>query len=924
MRARLTELGLPVPEWASVLECRRTRRLPRRPRRRRSREDPARRLRRQGRAARAHARATSPTGSRAGGRRCSRRSSSSSAASSPSSSRAARAATSSPGRVVETVQRDGVCVEVIAPGTRLRRSPRPTSRGEIAATIAESSTSPACSPSSCSRPPTSRILVNELAMRPHNSGHWTHRGLDHEPVRAAPARRARPAARRDRPAAALRRDGQRARRPASRRRDRYAAALADQPDVKLHFYGKAAAARSQGRARHRGRRRPRRRRVPGARRSGVLRGLSHTLGRVPEPLVAVVMGSDSDWSVMSEAAAALTEFGIEHEVSVVSAHRTPRADDRVRQGCGGPRHPGHHRRRRRCGAPARHARLGHDPAGDRRARAAEDPRRPRLAAVDRADARRHPRRDRLDRRRAQRRHPRRAHPRLGGRRDDRAPRGVRPGPSGPRGREERGAASGRCEQRRSPVRYPDPERTRAHDQARLVARGAQPAHPRHARSCSPAAAGSGGSGVASTFVLWALAVVAVLLYLCPARRCSRSRPRRSALWAVHARARVLRGALGRADPRHPPAGAARAHGAPGARLRSPGSPIVALVVTRRRGGVRRVRRRRRPAASSPTSSSPAPPEPPIDGRYNILLLGGDAGPDRDGLRPDSISVVSIDAETGAATIIGHAAEPRVRARSPTDSPLAALYPNGYGCGRLRGRRLPTSTPSTPRSSSTSPELYPNAAAEGSAPGIEAMRDAVEGVTGLTIQYYVLIDMQGFAAAHRRARRRRRSTSPSALPDRRTDETVTDESTAGSSRACSTWTAYTALWYARSRHGTSDYDRMARQRQVQEAILAAVRPGERAHQVPGGRGGRRAGRAHRHPAGHARVTSSISRRKTRELPIAALELVPPRHRPRGSRTTTTSTSSSQEALVLSTPAPTRSRRSRGRRAAARPSRRSPAS
>jgi 5-(carboxyamino)imidazole ribonucleotide mutase len=35
------------------------------------------------------------------------------------------------------------------------------------------------------------------------------------------------------------------------------------------------------------------------------------------------MGSDSDWSVMSAAADALTEFGIEHEVQVVSAHRTP-------------------------------------------------------------------------------------------------------------------------------------------------------------------------------------------------------------------------------------------------------------------------------------------------------------------------------------------------------------------------------------------------------------------------------------------------------------------------------------------------------------------------------------------------------------------------------------------------------------------------
>ncbi|TBN55935.1 5-(carboxyamino)imidazole ribonucleotide mutase [Glaciihabitans arcticus] len=44
---------------------------------------------------------------------------------------------------------------------------------------------------------------------------------------------------------------------------------------------------------------------------------------VPSPLVAVVMGSDSDWSVMADAAAALTEFGIGHEVEVVSAHRTP-------------------------------------------------------------------------------------------------------------------------------------------------------------------------------------------------------------------------------------------------------------------------------------------------------------------------------------------------------------------------------------------------------------------------------------------------------------------------------------------------------------------------------------------------------------------------------------------------------------------------
>lgn len=48
------------------------------------------------------------------------------------------------------------------------------------------------------------------------------------------------------------------------------------------------------------------------------------------PLVGVVMGSDSDWRVMSDASQVLTDFGIAHEVEVVSAHRTP--DKLVRYG----------------------------------------------------------------------------------------------------------------------------------------------------------------------------------------------------------------------------------------------------------------------------------------------------------------------------------------------------------------------------------------------------------------------------------------------------------------------------------------------------------------------------------------------------------------------------------------------------------------
>jgi 5-(carboxyamino)imidazole ribonucleotide mutase len=45
--------------------------------------------------------------------------------------------------------------------------------------------------------------------------------------------------------------------------------------------------------------------------------------RTPAPRVGVIMGSDSDWPVMEEAAHALAEFDVPFEVGVVSAHRTP-------------------------------------------------------------------------------------------------------------------------------------------------------------------------------------------------------------------------------------------------------------------------------------------------------------------------------------------------------------------------------------------------------------------------------------------------------------------------------------------------------------------------------------------------------------------------------------------------------------------------
>jgi len=203
---------------------------------------------------------------------------------------------------------------------------------------------------------------------------------------------------------------------------------------------------------------------------------------------------------------------------------------------------------------------------------------------------------------------------------------------------------------------------------------------------------------------------------------------------------------------------------------------------------------------------------PIDGQYNILLLGGDAGPDRTGLRPDSLSVVSIDADSGAVATVG---VPRnlERARFSEGSPLWGPFPDGYDCGdECLINYLYTY-------GMEHPELYPDAEANGSNPGIEATRDAMSGVTGLVLQYYVLIDMQGFANLVD-ALGGVTIDVPVRTPIGSITETEPDYwLEPGPQR----FDGQGALWYGRSRFDTTDFDRMARQRQVQEAILQQFEP-----------------------------------------------------------------------------------------------------
>jgi LCP family protein required for cell wall assembly len=222
----------------------------------------------------------------------------------------------------------------------------------------------------------------------------------------------------------------------------------------------------------------------------------------------------------------------------------------------------------------------------------------------------------------------------------------------------------------------------------------------------------------------------------------------------------------------------------------------------------------------------APVVPPSDGYYNILLLGADSGEGRDSMRFDSISVVSINADTGATTITGI---PRDMPHFPfAPGPMQDEYPNGHQgyanatCGWGSGiNQLRTEV----EVCQDGTKLYPNAEAEGSEPGIEATKDAAEGIMGIQIPYYVLIDMKGFADL----------VDALGGVDIDVKERLPKGGPAYDGQPVDDWAfgwvepgqqhmnGDTAQWYARSRYTTSDFDRMRRQRELQEAILAQTTP-----------------------------------------------------------------------------------------------------
>ncbi len=119
------------------------------------------------------------------------------------------------------------------------------------------------------------------------------------------------------------------------------------------------------------------------------------------------------------------------------------------------------------------------------------------------------------------------------------------------------------------------------------------------------------------------------------------------------------------------------------------------------------------------------------GRFNVLLLGGDSGAGRWGLRPDSMTIASIDEETGRTVLVGL---PRNMANFPfaKGSVMAKQFPKGFSC---EGCYL--------NGVSTWAEDHPALFGKSKHPGVDATVMAIEGITGLKINYWAMVNLQGF-------------------------------------------------------------------------------------------------------------------------------------------------------------------------------------
>lgn len=194
------------------------------------------------------------------------------------------------------------------------------------------------------------------------------------------------------------------------------------------------------------------------------------------------------------------------------------------------------------------------------------------------------------------------------------------------------------------------------------------------------------------------------------------------------------------------------------------------------------------------------------GRFNVLLMGGDAGAGRWGLRPDSLTVASVDAETGRTVLI---ALPRNMASFPfaEGSVMDRQFPRGFDCDDCMLNGVSTWA-------GDHTDLFRHS----ENPGIDATVSAVEGITDLDISYWAMVNLEGFKNLVD-AVGGVTLTVRQPIPVGGLGDDVTGYLEPGTRKL----DGFETLWYARAREGSDDYSRMARQKCVMNAMLEQISP-----------------------------------------------------------------------------------------------------
>ena len=207
-------------------------------------------------------------------------------------------------------------------------------------------------------------------------------------------------------------------------------------------------------------------------------------------------------------------------------------------------------------------------------------------------------------------------------------------------------------------------------------------------------------------------------------------------------------------------------------------------------------------------------------RINVLMIGSDAGPDRTGTRTDTMMVASIDTRTAQTILFGL---PRniQRAQFPPGSPMAEKFPTGF-----RDPREPLSGNYLLNAVYAYAHETPGVAPPGPTddPGINLLMQSVTYMLGLPLDYFLEVDMEGFSALIDALGGVTVDVGPVPLPiggvlpngaHVRPDGYIPP--------GVQQLSGEQALWFARSRRDSSDYDRMGRQRCLIQAVLDQKSP-----------------------------------------------------------------------------------------------------